>query len=228
MLQVSKKRSFSSMELSPSFSSPHCSPLRIDFANHGAKRARLDPSLSSSSSSSHSTSTSPSLSLPLPSALFGNERTHARPSHTHSHSHSPSQQSPAPTQQQQQHQGGRHPHQQHQSHPLQQQQSETEHLDLSTVDLSRLPEEDRKLLEWMPKPRRSKYLRRGRKAKMFTGDDLIYVVTNALRYQKNLDEIKTGQVLQEGLKNQFQSFSRYMQDTLHQRDKNVPLPDYYT
>jgi len=96
----------------------------------------------------------------------------------------------------------------------------------SEADLAALSADDRKLLEWMPKNKRLKFLANGPQAKLFTALDVKQTVQNAISETQRMLSIEYEKVLQLRLQEQYQNFSRYSQDSIHQYLKESKHNDY--
>lgn len=90
-------------------------------------------------------------------------------------------------------------------------------------------EEERKLLEWLPKKRRAAFQHKGAHAKLFTGQDLKHVVQAALQEAQQVLSAEYDQVLAARLQEQYQHFARYHQDQVHRKletQATSSSPDY--
>lgn len=77
-----------------------------------------------------------------------------------------------------------------------------------------LAPDERKLVTWIPKAKRAKYLARGRQAPIFTGDDLHIILTTALSDARAEMQVEYEAALQGRLKEQYASFAAYARDSL--------------
>jgi hypothetical protein len=96
--------------------------------------------------------------------------------------------------------------------------------DLSNFVIEAL--DDRKLLEWMPKQKRLKFLANGPQAKLFTALDVKQTVQNAIQETQRMLSVEYEKVLQQRLQEQYQNFSRYSQDSIHHLLKESKHSDY--
>jgi len=88
--------------------------------------------------------------------------------------------------------------------------------------------EDMKLLEWMPKARRARYLREGPGALVFSGDDVKVTLRSALDEQRRALQQEFTAALDERLREQFDTFTHYAEDALARRsDERRPLVSEY-
>jgi len=79
--------------------------------------------------------------------------------------------------------------------------------------------EDMKLLEWMPKARRIRYVREGPAAVLFSGDDMKATLGAALDEQRRALQHEFALALDERLREQFDSFAHYAEDALARRSQ---------
>jgi len=87
---------------------------------------------------------------------------------------------------------------------------------------------DDKIFSWIPMKRRNKYLSSAPKEKIFSKKDLSYIIQKAVEDTQREIKVEYDRVLRERLSEQYDSFTNYVKDYLHQQYSNTNHTDSYT